>query len=183
MPCSIPPPVLKYQHFASNGPYAPRACKPKSIATYYKTALQILHRSQNLLLGMLLACQLAEQRLGLSKEICKRMAGYADAHVKGDNSLGLESGPLSCKLSLGRGGKINCRVSRMPPPHRGKAAKSPWVSPEGLSMQRKEDCGPAALAPSGPCSGRSMAFLHGHHDRVAAAGLVPSCMLMVFRNN
>lgn len=77
------PPILKYQHFASNGPYAPRACKPKSIATYYKTALQILHASQSLLLGMLPSCQAAEQRLGLSKEICKRMAALCTCTLKG----------------------------------------------------------------------------------------------------
>lgn len=125
MPCSIPPPILKYQHFASNGPYAPRACKPKSIATYYKTALQILHTSQNLLLGMLPSCQLAEQRLGLSKEICGRMmAGYAHAHIKGDTGCGwleLESGHLSCKLSLGRESKT-LRAStcfQAPSPQRG----------------------------------------------------------------
>lgn len=83
VPCSIPPPILKYQHFASNGPYAPRACKPKSIATYYKIALQILHTSQNLLLGILPPCQLAEQRLGLNKEICKRISGYAHTGMEG----------------------------------------------------------------------------------------------------
>lgn len=130
MPCSIPPPILKYQHFASNGPYAPRACKPKSIATYYKTALQILHTSQNLLLGMLPSCQLAEQRLGLSKEICGRMmAGYAHAHIKGDTGCGwleLESGHLSCKLSLERESKT-LRAStcfQAPSPQRGSSEVS-----------------------------------------------------------
>lgn len=115
MPCSIPPPVLKYQHFASNGPYAPRACKPKSIATYYKTALQILHTSQNLLLGMLPSCQLAEQRLGLSKEVCKGTEDYTHAHKNGDTGcgwLGTESGHWSCECSLGRASKINWHWQR-----------------------------------------------------------------------
>lgn len=142
MPCSIPPPILKYQHFASNGPYAPRACKPKSIATYYKTALQILHTSQNLLLGILPSCQLAEQRLGLSKEICKRISGYAHPHMKGDRGcgwLGLESGHSSWKHSIGRKqDKLPLMVStgfqvRMPPLQRGKAPNSAGIVSAGLA--------------------------------------------------
>lgn len=144
MPCSIPPPILKYQHFASNGPYAPRACKPKSIATYYKTALQILHTSQNLLLGILPSCQLAEQRLGLSKEICKRISGYAHPRMKGDGGCGwleLESGNLSWKHSLGRKqDKLpllmsTCFQVRTPPLQRGKAPKSTGVVSAGLARE------------------------------------------------
>lgn len=70
-----------------------------------------------------------------------------------------------------------CFQARMPPPHRGKAVKSPWVAPAGLSMQRKKKCGPATLAPSTPCSGRIMALRRGHHGRVAAAALVPPCWM------
>lgn len=183
MPCSIPPPILKYQHFASNGPYAPRACKPKSIATYYKTALQILHTSQNLLLGMLPSCQLAEQRLGLSKEMCKRPA---DCTHKWGYGLGLDSGHWSCKPSVGKESKINWNWQQarfqvgMPPSCTGKAAKSPWLAPAGFAMQGKEEHGPAELAPSSPCPGRSMVLHHGHHGGsrgVAAAALVLSCWM------
>lgn len=139
MPCSIPPPILKYQHFASNGPYAPRACKPKSIATYYKTALQILHRSQNLLLGMLLACQLAEQRLGLSKEICKRMAGYTRAHVKADNSLWLTGAGVRTLLQTQLGERRQDKLPHFqnaPSPQREGSEVSLGFSCRGFSAEQ-----------------------------------------------